>query len=75
MAENQAFQIHQELRELAEENVERALKLYIQFMDGVAPVMGAWSTASTDDAWASGFDGLRERAIKYAKKNAEAGLR
>ena len=27
MAENQPFQIHQELRELAEENVERARKL------------------------------------------------
>jgi hypothetical protein len=73
MAENQPFEIHQELRELAEENVERARKLYLQFMDGVAQAMGAWSTASTD-AWASSFVGVRERAIKYAKENAEAGF-
>jgi hypothetical protein len=73
MAENQPFEIHQELRELAEENVERARKLYLQFMDGITQAMGAWSAASTD-AWASGFDGVRERAIKYAKENAEAGF-
>jgi hypothetical protein len=35
MVQDQKFEIPQELRELAEENVERARKLYLQFMDGV----------------------------------------
>jgi hypothetical protein len=73
MAENQPFEIHQQLRELAEENVERARKLYLQFMDGVTQAMGAWS-ASSSNPWASGFEGVRERAIRYAKENAEAGF-
>jgi hypothetical protein len=42
-------------------------------MDGVTQAMGAWSAASSD-SWASGFDGVRERAIRYAKENAEAGF-
>jgi hypothetical protein len=73
MAENQPFEIHQELRELAEENVERARKLYLQFTEGVAQAMGAWSAASSD-AMTSGFNAVRERAIKLAKENAEAGF-
>ena len=32
MPENQPFEIPQELRHLAEENVERARQLYLQFM-------------------------------------------
>jgi hypothetical protein len=73
MVENQPFEIHQELRELAEENVERARKLYLQFTEGVAQAMGAWSAASSD-AMRSGFNAAREQAIKLAKENAEAGF-
>ena len=35
MPQDQQFEIPQELRQLAEENVERARQLYVQFMDGV----------------------------------------
>ena len=38
MSQNQ-FEIPQELRQLAEENVERARQLYLQFMDGVEQTM------------------------------------
>jgi hypothetical protein len=34
MPQDQKFEIPQELRQLAEENVERARQLYVQFMDG-----------------------------------------
>ena len=73
MAENNPFEIPHQLRELAEENVERAHQLYLQFMDGVTQAMGAWSTASSE-AMGSGFNTVRERAIKLAKENAEAGF-
>ena len=36
MPQDQKFEIPQELRQLAEENVERARQLYVQFMDGRA---------------------------------------
>ena len=36
MPQDPPFEIPQELRQLAEENVERARQLYLQFMDGVS---------------------------------------
>jgi hypothetical protein len=50
MPRNQQFEIPQELRQLAEENVERARKLYLQFMEGVSQAMGAWSTPTSNEA-------------------------
>ena len=48
MPQNQKFEIPQESRHLAEENVERARQLYLQFMDGVGQVVATWSSASSD---------------------------
>jgi hypothetical protein len=74
MAENQPFEIPQELRHLAEENVERARQLYLQFMDGVTQAMAAWSAPSSG-MMAPGFQEVRERAAKFAKENAEAAFK
>ena len=73
MPQNQRFEIPQELRQLAEENVERARKLYLQFMDGVAQTMTVWSTSSSD-VITPGFNEVRERAVKFAKENADAAF-
>ena len=43
MPRNQQFEIPQELRHLAEDNVEHARKLYLQFMEGISQ---AWLTPS-----------------------------
>jgi hypothetical protein len=47
MPRNQQFEIPQELRQLAEDNVEHARKLYLQFMEGISQ---AWLTSSADRA-------------------------
>ena len=73
MPQNQ-FEIPQELRQLAEENVERARQLYLQFMNGVEHAMSVWS-ASRSDAIMPGFDDVRERAAKFAKENADAAFK
>jgi hypothetical protein len=73
MPENRSFEIPQELRHLAEENVERARQLYIQFMDGVTQAMAAWSVPSSGMI-TPGFQEVRERATKFAKENAEAAF-
>jgi hypothetical protein len=73
MPQHERFEIPQELRQLAEENVERARKLYLQFMDGVAQTMAAWSAAPSDMI-APGFNEVRQRAVKLAKENAEAAF-
>jgi hypothetical protein len=73
MPENRSFEIPQELRHLAEENVERARQLYIQFMDGVTRAMAAWSVPSSGMI-TPGFQEVREQATKFAKENAEAAF-
>jgi hypothetical protein len=74
MPQDQKFEIPQELRQLAQENVERARQLYIQFMDGVGQTMAAWSTASSDVV-APGYREVQEHAVKLANENADAAFK
>jgi phasin len=73
MTEKQTFEIPQQLRELAEKNVEQARTAYGQFMDAMAQAVSAWSSASSDTV-TSGFIAAQERGIQFAKENAEAGF-
>ena len=73
MPENQAFEIPRQLLELAEKNVEQARTTYGQFMDAMTRAMSAGSSAPAN-ALASGFKAVHERAIQFAKENAEAGF-
>ena len=74
MAKDTEFEVPQELRHLAEENVERARQLYLQFMDGVGQAMASWSSASSD-VIAPGFREVQERAVKIANENADAAFK
>ena len=76
MTQDQKFEIPQELRQLAEENVERARQLYLQFMDGVGQAMAMtnWSSASSN-VIAPGFHEVQERAVKLANENADAAFK
>jgi phasin len=73
VTEKQTFEIPQQLRELAEKNVEQARTAYGQFMDALAQAVSAWSSVSSDTV-TSGFKAAQERAIQFAKENAEAGF-
>ena len=70
MPQYKPFDIPQELRQLAEENVERAHQLYLQFIENVAQTMVAWATPSVDTI-TPGFNKVRARAVRFAKENAE----
>jgi phasin len=73
MPEKQTFEIPQQLRELAEKSVEQARVAYGQFLDGMAEAVRAWSTVPSAVITA-GFKVVQERAIQFAKENAEAGF-
>jgi phasin len=73
MPEKQVFEIPRQLRELTEKNVEQARTTYGQFMDAMTQAMSAWSSASAN-AMTSGFKAVQERAIQFAKENADAGF-
>jgi hypothetical protein len=74
MTQDQKFEIPQELRQLAEENVERARQLYLQFMDVVGQAVAAWSSASSN-VIVPGFHEVQERAVKLANENADAAFK
>jgi phasin len=66
------FQIPQELREFAEKNIEQARAAYGQLTEAMTQAVRAWSAPST--VMASGFKVVQERAIQFAKENADAGF-
>ena len=69
MADTPSFEIPPELRDLAEKNVEQARAAYGQFMDFLTQAMGAW--ASAPGAEFGGFKTVQDKAISFAKENAE----
>ncbi len=77
MGDKPSFEIPPELRDMAEKNVEQARVAYGQFMDFLTQAMGAWakSTGNAEmggfNAQMGGFKAVQERAIGFAKENAE----
>jgi hypothetical protein len=72
MAQTPPFEIPQQLRELAERNVEQARTAYGQFMDAMAQASGMWIGALPASEMMSGFKVVQERAVRFAKQNGEA---
>jgi hypothetical protein len=72
MAQNQPFEIPQQMRELAERNVEQARVAYAQFMDAMVQATGMWFGAMPANELTAGFKVVQERAVRFAKQNAEA---
>lgn len=70
MADHPSFEIPPELRDLAEKNVEQARAAYGQFMDFLAQAMGAWAGSPAGEL-GGGLRGVQEKAIAFAKENAE----
>lgn len=72
MAQPPTFEIPQQLRDLTEKNLEHARAAYGQFMDAMTQAMGLWANAAPANAVTSGFKVVQDRAVKFAKQNAEA---
>ena len=74
MAQNQSFEIPQQLREMTEKNLEQASAAYGQFMDGMTQAMGMWWNALGPNEMIAGFKAVQDRAAGFAKENADAGF-
>jgi hypothetical protein len=70
MADQPSFEIPAELRDMAERNVEQARAAYGHFMDFLSQAIAAWSGSQSGDELA-GFRSLQERAVAFAKENAD----
>jgi phasin len=73
MTDKPPLEIPPQLRELAEKNVEQARAAYGQFMDFLMQAVNAWSEAPSN-AMTSGLRAVQERAIGFAKENAEGSF-
>src|SRR5262245_50921133 len=72
VAQIQPFEIPQQMRELVERTVAQARSAYGQFMDAMVQATGMWMMAVPANELTSGFKVVQERAIRFAKQNAEA---
>ena len=69
MTDKQMFEIPPEMRDFAEKNVEQARVAYGQFMEFMSQAMNAWSSSGGPEA--GNFKVIQDRAIAFAKENAE----
>ena len=74
MADN-PFEIPQQIRDLAEQNIKQAHAAYEQLTDFVTKAIDAWMGAMPTSPMATGFKDFQDRAAEIAKKNAEFGFR
>ncbi|MFM9942689.1 MAG: phasin family protein [Hyphomicrobiaceae bacterium] len=74
MANNQLFEMPQQLRELAEKNVEQGRAAYVQCMDAMLQATSMWWGALPAHEASSGFRLVQDRCIHFAKQNTEAGF-
>ena len=72
MVSRSPFEVPEPIRELAEKNVAQARAAYGQFIDAMAQAMEMWSRALPSNEVTAGFKVAQERAIRFAKQNAEA---
>ena len=68
------FEFPQQMRDLANKNVEQATAAYSQFTNAMTSAMETWFSAVPASDATSGFKSLQEKAVSFANQNAEAGL-
>ena len=73
MAEN-PFEIPQDMRDQAEQNLKQAHAAYEQLTDFVTKAMDAWMGAMPASPMAAGLKDFQDRAVEIAKKNAESAF-
>jgi hypothetical protein len=68
------FEVPEQMRDLAQKNIEQASAIYGQFMDAMTQAMGMWSKTMPANEMTSGFTPVQERATAFAKQNADAAF-
>jgi hypothetical protein len=73
MTEN-PFEIPQQMRHLAEQNIKQAHAAYEQLTDFATKAVGAWMGAMPSSPMVAGFKEVQDRAAEIAKKNADSAF-
>jgi hypothetical protein len=72
MTQPPPFEVPQHLREVAEKNVAQARAAFDQIMDAMIEASAMWLAAMPANQMTSSLKVVQERAIRFAKQNAEA---
>ncbi len=73
MADN-PFEIPQQMRDLAEQNIKQAHAVYEQLTDFVTKAIDAWIGAMPASPMLTGFKEVQDRAADIAKKNGDSAF-
>ena len=68
------LEIPQQVRDLAEQNIDQARAAYGQFIDAMTQAMSFWTKTLPANDMSAGFRAVQDRATKFAKQNAEAAV-
>jgi hypothetical protein len=68
------FEVPQQMRDLAERNIEQARVAYDQFMGAMNQAMGMWAQSIPGNDMTAGFKAMQDRARTFAKRNADAAF-
>ncbi len=74
MIDKPSLEVPPELRKLNEKNIEKAHASFTQFLEFFTEVMRAWP-GSSSTPFAPGFKTVQDRAIEFAKENAEGSFK
>ena len=66
------FEIPQQMRDLAERNIEQARAAYDQFMGAMNQALGMWSQAIPGNSRTASFKAVQDQATAFAKQNAHS---
>ena len=73
MAEN-PFEIPQQMRDLAEQNMKQAHGAYEQLVEFITKAMDTWVGAMPANHMTASFKDLQGRAVEIAKENGESAF-
>jgi hypothetical protein len=68
------FEIPQQMRDLADQNIKQAHAAYEQLTDFATKAVGAWMGAMPASPVVAGFKDVQDRAVEIAKKNADSAF-
>ena len=68
------FEIPQQMRDLADQNIKQAHAAYEQLTDFVTKAVGAWMGAMPSNPMVAGLNEVQDRAAEIAKKNADSAF-
>jgi hypothetical protein len=68
------FEIPQQMRDLAEQNLKQAHAAYEQLTDFVTKAMGPWMGAMPASGMVAGFKDVQDRALAMANQNADSAF-